>query len=161
MEQIEFTPGDIDGVIIRPMKKYEDRRGWLIECFRTDELPPEMVPPMAYISLTRAGEARGPHEHTDQSDNFAFFGPSTFKLYLWDARNNSLTYGKKKVVYAGEDAPLSVIIPPGVVHAYKNVGTKDGLIFNAPNRLYAGKGRSEPVDEIRHEDDPDTSYRLD
>jgi dTDP-4-dehydrorhamnose 3,5-epimerase len=46
---------------------------------------------------------------------------------------------------------MAVWIPPGVVHAYRNVGTVPGLVFNAPNRLYAGHGKKEPVDEIRHE----------
>jgi dTDP-4-dehydrorhamnose 3,5-epimerase len=36
-----------------------------------------------------------------------------------------------------------------------------GLFFNLPNRLYAGRGKKEPVDEIRHETDPNTIYILD
>ena len=44
---------------------------------------------------------------------------------------------------------MAVWIPPGVVHAYRNVGTIPGLVFNSPNRLYAGYGKREPVDEIR------------
>ncbi len=152
MTALMFTPGDIDGVIIRTVTRHTDERGWLLECFRTDELEPDMTPQMAYVSMTGPGVVRGPHEHEHQADNFIFFGPSTFKIYLWDARKHSPTFGKKKVIFGGEDAPLSVIVPPGVVHAYKNVGAIDGLVFNAPNRLYAGQGRKRPVDEIRHED---------
>ncbi len=161
IDQRQFTAGDIDGVEVRSIKKFVDERGWLIECFRTDELPSDMTPPMAYVSLTRPGIARGPHEHEDQSDNFVFFGPSTFKVYLWDTRAGSPTEGNKQVLYGGEDSPLSIIIPPGVVHAYKNVGGKDGLVFNAPNRLFAGEGKQERVDEIRHEDLDDTPFVLD
>jgi dTDP-4-dehydrorhamnose 3,5-epimerase len=54
-----------------------------------------------------------------------------------------------------------VIVPPGVVHAYRNVGTIAGWVFNAPNRLYAGPGKREPVDEIRHENQAESLYRLD
>lgn len=156
-----FTPGDIEGVIIRPIPRHADHRGWLVECFRSDELPDGMAPPMAYVSLTRPGVARGPHEHREQADNFVFFGPSTFKLYLWDSRADSPTRGRKQVVYGGEGAPLGVIVPPGVVHAYVNVGPTDGLVFNAPNRLFAGHGHREPVDEIRHENDATSPYALD
>jgi dTDP-4-dehydrorhamnose 3,5-epimerase len=67
----------------------------------------------------------------------------------------------KQVVYAGEDAPKSLIIPPGVVHAYKNIGGKVGGVLNFPNRLFAGKGKNEPIDEIRHEADPKSIFRLD
>jgi len=35
------------------------------------------------------------------------------------------------------------------------------MVINCPNRLYAGQGRQEKVDEIRHEDDSDTVFRMD
>jgi len=61
----------------------------------------------------------------------------------------------------GADNPKAVIVPKGVVHAYQNVGDGDGIVINCPNRLYAGEERREPVDEIRHEDDADTIFRMD
>ena len=156
-----FKNGNIDGVVVKNLVKFIDDRGWLTEVFREDELEAQYFPVMGYISMTQAGIARGPHEHVDQADNFCFMGPSNFKVYLWDNRKGSATYMTKKVFYAGEDGPRSVIIPPGVVHAYKNVGGKLGMVVNFPNKLFAGKGKKEPVDEIRHEDDPNTIYKLD
>ncbi len=156
-----FKKGKIDGVLIGNIVKYVDERGWLAEMFREDEIAGEYMPAMGYISMTQPGVPRGPHEHVDQSDNFGFIGPSNFKIYLWDNRKGSATYMTKQVVYAGEDSPKSVVIPPGVVHAYKNVGDKPGMVVNFPNRLFAGKGKKEKVDEIRHEDVPDTIYKLD
>jgi len=44
-------------------------------------------------------------------------------------------------------------VPPGIVHAYKNTGDEVGLVFNAPNRLYAGTGKRYAVDEERLEKD--------
>jgi dTDP-4-dehydrorhamnose 3,5-epimerase len=41
------------------------------------------------------------------------------------------------------------------------VGTVPGLVFNAPNRLYAGYGKKEPVDEIRHEDASPSPFLMD
>lgn len=67
----------------------------------------------------------------------------------------------RQIVYAGEDAPKSVVIPAGVVHAYKNVGGKQGMVVNSPNRLFAGTGKKDPVDEVRHEDDPNSIFKLD
>ena len=138
-----------------------DERGWLAELFRSDEIDPRFMPAMAYISMTRPGIARGPHEHREQVDCFAFIGPSNFKVYLWDSRQNSPTCGIKQVVYGGNDSPVLVIVPPGVVHAYKNVGSHDGIVFNAPNSLYAGQGKTSPVDEIRHEEEPGSPFILD
>ena len=90
---MEFHPGPIEGIIWKPLKKFHDDRGWLCELFRHDELPAEFHPVMAYASVTQPGIARGPHEHVDQADYFAFFGPSNFKMFLWDNRPKSKTYG--------------------------------------------------------------------
>ncbi len=151
----------IAGIVITPLKKNIDGRGWLVELFRRDELPSSFFPAMSYISMTKPGITRGPHEHRDQSDLFCFTGPSTFRLYLWDNRQGSPTFGMECQYEFGENQTAAVIVPPGVVHAYKNIGSVDGLVFNAPDRLYAGPDKKEPVDEIRHEDKMDTEFRID
>ena len=156
-----FKKGKIHDVVVRPLSKFIDERGWLAELFRSDELRTEDLPVMAYISMTQPDVARGPHEHAEQTDYFCFLGPSNFKVYLWDKRPDSPSFGISQIVYAGIDNPVTMIVPPGVVHAYRNIGIDNGIVFNAPNRLYAGEGKKEPVDEIRHEDAPDSMFRLD
>jgi|SRR6266851_343660 len=157
----EFHPGRIHGVILKPLRKFEDDRGWLCELFRHDEVPPEFHPAMAYISLTEPGVARGPHEHVNQADFFCFLGPGNFKMYLWDNRPKSATYRTRLVEIVGADYPMSLIVPPGVVHAYQNIGSEPALVFNYPNRLYKGAGRKEPVDEIRHEENKTSIFLID
>jgi len=63
----EFQIGEIKDVVVREPRKFDDRRRWLTESFRRDELSPELFPGMAYLSSTRPGVARGPHEHVDQA----------------------------------------------------------------------------------------------
>jgi len=155
-----FTAGEIDGVVIRDLRRFNDSRGWLAELFRHDELDPEFYPVMAYTSSTSPGVTRGPHEHVDQADLFCFIGPSNFKLRLWDNRSESQTFNNVVTLVVGEDNPKSVVIPKGVVHAYQNVGSVSGIVFNCPNRLYMGVGKKDPIDEIRHEADPQTIYRM-
>ena len=156
-----FQEGTIDGVLIRPLKRFQDARGWLIELYREDELDSADHPSMAYLSQTLPGVARGPHEHRQQTDHFSFVGPGDFKLYLWDTRPDSPTLDYRLTLVVGESNPQAVIVPPGVVHAYKNISHIPGLVFNCPNRLYAGRQRQEPVDEIRHEDLTDSPFLLD
>ena len=156
-----FTEGEIKGVVVRELKKFPDQRGWLTELFRKDELDEEFLPAMAYISSTNPGVTRGPHEHWDQADYFCFIGPSNFKLRLWDNRKDSATFGSMMTMIVGETNPAAVLIPAGVVHGYKNVGETDGIVNNCPNRLYAGAGRKEEVDEIRHENDGESTFRMD
>ena len=158
---IEFKDGDIEGVQLRQLAKYNDDRGWLCELFRQDEADAAVLPAMCYASSTRPGVTRGPHEHVDQTDWFCFYGPSTFLLVLWDNRPSSPTYGNRMKLELGENAPGVVIVPEGVVHGYRNVGETDGMVINLPNRLYKGEGRKEPVDEVRHEADPSSPFRMD
>ncbi len=151
---------NIEGVKIRELSNFTDERGWLIELYRHDEIEKSEFPVMSYISMTKPGVVRGPHEHVDQTDLFCFVGSSMFRLYLWDNRKDSKTFGEHMTIDGGEKKPLMAIVPPGVVHAYKNIGQHDGIVFNAPNRLYAGEGKKSPVDEIRHEDDVDSKFKI-
>ena len=94
-----FKETAIKGVRLAQVKRYTDSRGWLVETFRTDWLEtPDLqpaLPAMAYVSLTHPGVARGPHEHSDQTDYLGFLGPSTFKVRLWDNRPGSPSETRK------------------------------------------------------------------
>lgn len=156
---MNFKEGKINGVAtIYPIKN-EDKRGWLIEIFRRDIIDKDIFPEMSYISLTNPGITRGPHEHIEQTDSF-FFMTSTFELMLWDNRKDSETYKNMTIVNAGDNDFKIVIVPPGVVHAYKNIGDKPGLVLNFPNKLYAGWDKKEKVDEIRYEDNQDSPFKV-
>ena len=131
------------------LKRNKDERGWLMELFRQDQLCQEDWPRMAYVSETEPGVVRGPHEHRDQSDLFVFVGPGNFDLHLW--------YGNQyKIEVVGESNPQAVLVPPGVVHGYKCISDYPGWVFNFPNKMYGGAGKNYPVDEIRHENDPNS-----
>lgn len=148
----------IDGVIIKKLNKYEDERGWLAEAWRSDES--DFSPAMTYISLTKPGIIRGPHEHKFQSDGFVFLGPGNFELFLWDNRESSPTFKEEMKIEVGENNPVFVIVPPGVVHGYKCIGNKDAFSINLPDKLYAGVGKKEEVDEIRHEQDTKSIFKI-
>jgi dTDP-4-dehydrorhamnose 3,5-epimerase len=143
------------GVIVKPLARWEDSRGWLVELYRDDELPEGFEPTMGYLSQTKPGIARGPHEHVDQTDGFVFLD-GEYDLYLWENRPGHEP--KEIVLRVGKDNRCFVTVPPGVVHGYKNVGTTDAIVLNFPDRLYAGWGKKEPVDEIRHENDPNSRF---
>ena len=63
--------------------------------------------------------------------------PGNFKIMLWDNRSENRTYGNCMVVEGGEDTTIIVIVPPGVVHGYKNISDKVmGMVLNYPDKLY-------------------------
>lgn len=156
-----WTKGQIDGVIIKNLKFHHDERGSLCETYRTDELPAGLTPVMSYASYTKPGVTRGPHEHLKQTDIFTFLGPGSFLLKLWDNRSGSPTYLNYTEIKAGLENPLTVIVPPGIVHGYKNISTTEaGMVLNYPDQLFMGPGKKEPVDEIRHEDNPSNPFQM-
>lgn len=158
---MNWTKGQIEGVVIKKLVKYVDERGFLIETYRLDELPENIKPAMSYVSYTEPGVSRGPHEHEKQTDVFSFIGPGNFLIRLWDNRKNSITYRNFMEVFGGQDNPVTVIVPPAVVHGYKNVSkTERGMVLNFPDRLFMGWGKQELVDEIRHETDINSTFTM-
>jgi len=156
---MEFKKGEIEGVVIEKLIKISDERGFLVETFRVDNLSDDLQPVMSYVSYTKPGVARGPHEHSKQTDIFCFMGPGNFKIKLWDNRKESDNYGNCLEVIGGKYNPIRVIVPPGVVHGYKNISKEeDGMVLNYPDKLYRGWNKKEEVDEIRHEDKEDEFY---
>jgi len=145
----------MEGLEVKELALYKDQRGWLGEIVRDDES--KLKPAMSYLSMTNPGLVRGPHEHREQTDCFCFIG--RFRLYLWDNRETSSTYREHKIIDTS-DKPTVAIVPPGIVHAYKNIGSSNGLVINLPDRLYRGWGKTDEVDEIRYEDDPESPFKI-
>ena len=160
MNKIEWIDGTIHDVRILPLHRHEDERGFLCEAWRQDDDPPLPSPAMAYLSVTKPGQVRGPHEHRKQTDVFVFAGPGNLELVLWDNRSDSPSYGVRWIRRVGETNPARVVVPPGVVHGYRNGGDADALVLNLPDRLYGGSGRNEMIDEIRHERNLDSPFRF-
>lgn len=141
----------IDGVSVKLLAKNEDHRGWLMEVWRSDDLDIPVMPAMSYISCTKPDTVRGPHEHVQQTDIFIFL-TGEWVVRLWDERFLSKTYGIKKTILVSK--PTTVVVPPGVIHAYANTGQDDGLVINLPDKLYRGKLKKDIPDEMRHEGNP-------
>jgi len=148
----------IQGVIIKQLNKFEDARGWLAEFWRSDES--DYRPAMGYVSVTRPGVVRGPHEHINQTDAFVFLGPGDFEMHLWDRQPNSATRGEYQKLSVGESNPCLVVVPPGVVHGYKCVSQIAAWAINLPDKLYKGEEKKEEVDEARWESQADSPYSI-
>jgi dTDP-4-dehydrorhamnose 3,5-epimerase len=151
-------------------KVYADKRGWLTEAARSDESGDT---PMTYVSHTKPGVVRGPHEHAFQTDRFVFVGAWT--LWLWDNRSTYPTFRNRQKLTSNPllprlypdmkiaealNMPCRVVIPSGVVHAYRNDSLSQPLlVVNVPDKLYRGFNRKEKPDEIRHEEDANTIFK--
>jgi dTDP-4-dehydrorhamnose 3,5-epimerase len=150
----------LPGARVEPLPVFRDARGSLHELFRNDETPEGFLPVMACSSWSEAGVTRGPHQHAAQDDYFTFAGPSDFTVCLWDNRAGAAREGRGWFLLTGEQAPVRLFVPRGVVHAYRNSGLVRGLVVTASNALFRGRNRTQPVDETRHEMDPNSPFRM-
>ncbi len=156
---VQTIPG-LPGVRVEALPVFKDDRGSLYELYREDDMPESFKPVMACASWSHPGVARGPHQHVMQDDYFNFAGPSNFTVYLWDDRPGAAGASVGWYVPTGEQAPARIYVPRGVVHAYHNTGPAMGLVLTVTSLLFKGMGRRDPVDEIRHELNPASPYRL-
>ena len=160
-----FKRGKIRDVVVYELRKFVDERGWLAELFRHDDLGEEFYPVMAYNLLDPAGVTLAGRTSTSiRQTVFAVIVPSNFKLRMWDNRRDSETFtasiGRHDALRRRDNPARRRMSPSASSHAYRNVGQYFRHRINCPNRLYMGEGKREPVDEIRHEDDPQTIYRI-
>ncbi len=151
---LKFMPTLIPGAMVADLKIFRDSRGHNAELFRVDwlNLP---TPRMAYMSFTLPGATRGPHEHEHQTDYFVFFGPGDFKVFLWKKDGDHILTDE---LILGSSRPAVLMIPPGVVHGYKNISPHLSLAINLPDQLYKGENQSQEVDEIRWENNPNSPF---
>ena len=150
---------ELPGVRVEALPVFKDARGSLHELFRLDEIPAGFKPVMACSSWSHPGLTRGPHQHVAQDDYFTFAGPSEFQVFLLDDRPGAPGAARGWFIQTGEQAPARIYVPRGVVHAYRNVGSSSGLVVTVTSLLFRGEKRRDPVDEIRHELDPQSPYR--
>lgn len=118
----------IDGVQIVPLKKFTDARGKVMHMLRVDA-PHFLAFGEIYFSLVNPGAIKAWHFHHRMSLNYAVpSGEITFVLY--DAREQSPSYGKVQVIPLGEENYNLVIVPPGIWNGFACVGDRPALVAN-------------------------------
>jgi dTDP-4-dehydrorhamnose 3,5-epimerase len=125
----------IDGVVTRQSVTHPDERGTLCEIFNPAwDLSDD---PLVYVyQITiRPGQVKGFVLHKTYSDRL-FFSFGTVKVVLYDDREGSPTRGMLNELHFSEHNRGNLVIPPGVWHAVKNVGTTDSVMVNCPTRPY-------------------------
>ncbi len=135
----------IDGVKMRPFPIYPDDRGYFLEVARLCEGMVEQFPPattQVSAALSYPGTIKAFHFHKRQTD---FWVPvvGMLQVALVDLRAESPTFGQRNTIYAGALRPLQILIPPGVGHGYKVIGTEAAMLVYVTNRQY------DPSDEGR------------
>ena len=124
----------IDGVCVKTLKPVPDDRGRLMEILRADD---EIFQKFGQVYITTAypGVTKAWHYHTKQTDYFACVA-GMMKVALYDLREDSPTRGEVNEFYMGVHKPILLVIPPGVAHGFKCVGTQEAIVVNIPTEPY-------------------------
>jgi dTDP-4-dehydrorhamnose 3,5-epimerase len=133
----------INGVIVKPLQAIPDERGWLMEMLRADD-PFFQGFGQCYLTAVYPGVVKGWHWHRLQTDHFVCVHGMT-KVVLYDRREDSPTRGEVNEFFMGDRNNILLVIPAGVLHGLKGLGTETARILNVPTHPY---NHAEP-DECR------------
>lgn len=135
----------IDGVRVQPISLWPDDRGYFLEVLRMGQGPAADFPPattQVSAATSYPGTIKAFHFHKQQTDYWAPVA-GMLQVALVDLRAGSPTHGRRNTFYLGALRPWQVLIPPGVGHGYKVIGSEAALLVYVTNRFY------NPADEGR------------
>ena len=145
----------IHGVKVHPYPVWADDRGYFLEVLRAGQgLPSEFPAQTTQVSaaLSYPGTIKAFHYHLHQTDLWAP-AQGMFQVALVDLRTASKSFGRRNTLYVGTLRPWQILIPPGVGHGYKVIGTQPGMLIYVTDRFY------NPKDEGRIAyDEPGIAY---
>lgn len=145
----------IAGVRAQPYVAWPDDRGYFFEVARmgqglTESFPKETT--QVSSALSYPGTIKAFHFHRKQTDCWVPV-EGMLQVALVDLRPQSQTFGARNTIYLGTLRRWQLLIPPGVAHGYKVIGTASALLVYLTDRFY------DPNDEGRIPyDDPKIQY---
>ncbi len=149
------SPDLIAGVRIEPFAVWPDDRGYFLEVQRMGQGLAAAFPPSSTqisAALNYPGIIKAFHYHLRQTDCWTP-ARGMLQVALVDLRPDSPTFGVRNTLYVGVMRPWRILIPPGVGHGYKVIGTSESLLIYGTDRFY------DPADEGRIPyDDPQINY---
>jgi dTDP-4-dehydrorhamnose 3,5-epimerase len=149
------SPELIADVRVQAYAVWPDDRGFFLEIQRIGQglaahFPPESTQISAAVNY--AGTIKAFHYHLHQTDCWCPV-KGLFQVALADLRAGSPTFGKRNTFYVGALRPWQILIPPGVAHGYKVIGSEEALLVYLTDHFY------NPQDEGRIPfDDPGIAY---
>jgi len=135
----------IEGVRVAPATLWSDDRGYFLEIVRLGRGLPAGFPPestQVSAALSYPGAIKAFHFHRRQTD-FWTVTEGMLQVALVDLRPGSPTFAKKNTLYVGALRPWQILIPPGIGHGYKVIGTGPAMLVYLTDRFY------DPSDEGR------------
>jgi dTDP-4-dehydrorhamnose 3,5-epimerase len=124
----------LEGVKIKQIKRYSDDRGFFCELIKSGEETFCEVKQTSYTE-TYPGVVKAFHWHKKQIDVW-FPIRRNMQIVLHYMRHDSPTFGQTQVIYAGENNPVMVLIPPFVAHGYRVLGQVPATLVYHTSEAY-------------------------
>ena len=119
---------NIEGVVVKPLKKIPDERGCIYHMLRCDDPLFERFGEI-YFSIVNPGVVKGWHLHEKMTLNYAVI-KGMIKLVLYDDRKTSPTNGKLMELFIGEENYCLIKIPPKVWNGFKGISSELAIVAN-------------------------------
>ncbi len=113
---------------IETLKAHHDPRGSIFEPLTDDELAAQKN---VHVVLTQPNEIRGNHSHPTSTEISAVVGPCLVRLKEGDSLRD---------VEVPKGETWRFIIPPGVVHAYRNTGDAVMVLISFSTNIHEPSG---------------------
>jgi dTDP-4-dehydrorhamnose 3,5-epimerase len=143
----------IQGVSLKPLRRFADDRGYLMELVRADD-PFFTEFGQTVVTLSYPGVIKAFHWHQHQDDYWAVL-QGMAQVVLYDLREGSPTRGQTEVYYLGQYNPQVLAIPRGVAHGYRVLGSEPALLLYTVTRPY---NPSDPDEHRIPYDDPSIGF---
>ena len=126
---------EIQGLIIHRTPPIEDERGEVVEAYRPSWNISSEPMVYAYFVTIRPQAIKGWVMHKLQDDRI-FVNRGVQLWAFFDNREDSPTYKKFMKITVSERNRALIVIPIGVYHAVKNIGTEEAQFMNFPTKPY-------------------------
>lgn len=123
----------LSGIVIKPLRRFPDERGFFTEIFRKDwkDIIEDETIAQANLSITYPKVVRGWHKHERGQIDYFIVTRGVLKICAYD----DITQELDEIISTGENLQV-VRIPGHYWHGFKVVSNKTAMLVYLVNRLY-------------------------
>jgi dTDP-4-dehydrorhamnose 3,5-epimerase len=119
----------IEGVVLQPLRVFEDERGAVMHMLRVDSLLFKRFGEV-YFSEVRPGSVKAWKRHTRMTQHFTV-PVGRIRFVLYDDRPGSPTAGSLSEIELGRpDDYRLLVIPPGIWYGFTGLAAQPSLVAN-------------------------------
>jgi len=118
----------IHGVIVKPLRRIPDERGYIMHMLRANDPEFEAFGEI-YFSTVHPRAIKAWHLHKEMTLNYSVIS-GMIKLVLYDDRDGSPTKGELQELFIGQENYQLVKIPPYIWNGFKGVGSEMAILAN-------------------------------